>query len=137
MESQQLICYWTINFLVTLIWWTIPMCMAAYREKYNLPPKWVIWPMKVGSFIGTWVLYDNFKDKILVAMVGLLLGTILPAIPLWVLVTKVLCLSVNISVHIVHIVHIVFRWCIATIAFSKEEKVQIAVGSIEKKMSDV
>ncbi|KKL82694.1 hypothetical protein LCGC14_1982160, partial [marine sediment metagenome] len=41
------LCYFGINFLFTLIWWTIPGWINIYRKKYNLPMKMVLWPLTV------------------------------------------------------------------------------------------
>ena len=95
--------YLGVNFLIILIWLAIPAYINWCRRKYNLPPKMVIWPVQA----------DFFKcaggGVIPIALVGLLGAA--PAI-------------------IMYIIYKIFHRCIVGVAFSKEEKVQIAVGSI-------
>lgn len=97
--------YLVINILATLIWWTIPGCINVCRQKYGLPCK-RIWPIP-----------KNFQKDApgAVIIVGMLIGS-LCIVPLSILV---MCVCG------------IYK-CVNYFAFSKEEKVQIAVGSIEK-----
>ena len=101
-----------VNFLLTLIWWTIPAWINMYRHKYNLPLKMVIWPLTRANFS------EHDLDK-----GGLALFTIVGIIAAGpVLIVWIICKGT----------YEVCGGIINQIAFSKEEKVQIAVGTIEK-----
>ena len=106
--------YFAVNFLITLIWWVIPWLFNIFRWQYNLPLKMILWPMKE-SFFKTIKCGCN-DATIIVVGIGIVPGLVLaaPAIAVYIITKFIL-------------------WLIANVSFSKEEKAQIAVGSIEKK----
>ena len=102
-----------LNILITLIWWIIPWCINLCRHKYNLPPKMVIWPLKNALFVD--IVKSDFE--IIIAMIiTMTVAGIVFAVPI-----MTAC-----------IIYTIVRWCVSKVAFSKEEKVQIAIGTIEK-----
>lgn len=103
------------NLLITLIWWTIPGSINLSRRKYGLPPKMVIWPFGADM--------KDYFDKGLDAqsVVGLTVFGIFGATPI-----IIICMLCKIASRI-------YRWVIGGVAFSKEEKAQIAVGALSKK----
>ena len=103
------IIYLGVNCLMTLIWWIIPVYINWCRRKYNLPPKMVIWPIPTD-------LLEGVGGGVIPMTLAGLLGAA-PAI-----IVYTIC----------YIIYKVFHRCIVGVAFSKEEKVQIAVGSISK-----
>ena len=103
--------YLILNFIATLIWWTIPSYINMCRQKYDLPPKMVIWPQEKDNFysIGHFgIAIFTFFGTLLI--IPIILG---------------------------YIIYKSFRWAfhrlIKIISFSKEDKVQIALGTIEKR----
>lgn len=106
------IIYLTVNFLVTLVWFTIPWWVNAHRKKYDLPPKRV-WPIPIAVYKDM-----DLDSAVIYSIVGGFFIATIPIIVGYVVIYRGLYKP--------------FRWCIMNIAFSKEEKVQIAVGSIEK-----
>jgi hypothetical protein len=111
-----LILYLSINFLVTLIWVTIPGGMQIYRRKYNLPPKMVIWPMT-----------SNFIMEISENASGIVIYTIFAP---FLIVPIIICYFIYKSISCIF----------GSISFSKKEKkeiaVQIALGTMEGKKDD-
>ena len=113
MTALLIVSYIIVNLLLTLIWWTIPAWINMYRVKYNLPSKMVIWPMTKNNFRK----HDLDKSEVaLLTIVGIIAASL-------VLIICMVCKSI----------YILCDSTINRIAFSKEEKVQIAVGTIEKK----
>ena len=103
-----IILYFSLNFLITLIWWIIPSCINHLRNKrYGLPPKMVLWPIKVSAF----------RNDVVDLIVPTTITGVLVAVP----------------AIIIYVIYKVLYKCIISMAFSKEEKVQIAVGAISKK----
>ena len=100
--------YLIINFLLILIWWTIPGMIYLRRQKYGLPPRMVIWPISK----------EFMENECCAALV--------------VTFTIIGSLMVIPGILIYTIVYIV-RQGVNRIAFSKEERVQIAIGTIEKR----
>lgn len=104
--------YVSVNFLLTLIWWTIPAWINMYRYKYNLPLRMVIWPLTSANFQGS----DLCKGELAaITIIGILAAS--PVLIVW-----MICKGI----------YAVCGGIVNQIAFSKEEKVQIAVGTIEK-----
>ena len=121
--------YFIMNIIVTLIWWIIPCISYLYRRRYKLPPKIVIWPVTpkmiaicddtphdVSAFIGS---------AIFIALAGVLSG-----------VPALLILGAY------RLVYPLIKWligvkCIKYIKlvtlFSKEERIQIALGTLSEK----
>ena len=116
---EGLFTYLSVNFLVTLIWWTVPRYINLCRKKYNLPPRMVIWPMK--DFLLTF--HSDGEDIAFVTITGIF--TAVPVI-LWYVIVRRLGYKICKAIHRV----------VTGIAFSKEEKVQIALGIIEKDNGD-
>lgn len=111
--ALNLILYLSINFLLTLIWITIPGVMQIYRRKYNLPPKMVIWPVT-----------NNFIMEISENASGIVIFTIFATF---------LTVPIIIGYFIYKSISCIF----ISIAFSKKEKkeiaVQIALGTMGEK----
>ena len=113
MTALLVVLYIIVNLLLTLIWWTIPAWINMYRVKYNLPLKMVIWPMAENSF-SKYTLDPG--QLALFTIVGIIAAS--PA-----LIIYVVCKSI----------YILCGGIVSRVAFSKEEKAQIALGTIEKK----
>ncbi len=116
MESGHIwLLYLAVNFLITLICCTIPGCINFYRQKYNLPPRIFIWPLRKETF-------PKDEDDAIIKILWITLLGIIGAVPVaigYIVLYKFLYKN--------------FIWIIKNITFSKEEKVQIAVESIQKK----
>ncbi|KKL95421.1 hypothetical protein LCGC14_1854790 [marine sediment metagenome] len=119
-DATPTIIWFSVNFLVTLIWWTIPRYINLCRKKYNLSPRMVIWPMK--DFLPA--CYSCGSAIIAVTITGIFVAV---PIMLWYTIgwkfgCKIVCGAIHKFV--------------TGISFSKEEKVQIALGIIEKDNDD-
>ena len=105
--------YTSVNFLLILIWWTIPAWINMYRYKYDLPPRMIIWPMTRANFPKRTL--DDKCELVLFTIVGIVAAS--PVLIIW-----MICKGI----------YTTCRGIINRVAFSKEEKVQIAIGTIEK-----
>ncbi len=106
-----IIIYFSVNLIITLIWITIPGLIHMYRQKYGLPKRMIIWPLTVKMFN----LYNHQNDLVFYTVIGtfgIIIGTI--------------------GYVLYRIIYKALRWCTLSVAFSKEEKVQIALGTIVK-----
>lgn len=115
METKVLVwlLYGGVNILLTLIWWTIPAWINMCRLKYQLSPRMVIWPLTSKNFLAD----DLCKTEIvLITIAGILVVS--PA-----LIIYMVCQGI----------YILCGGIINRMAFSKEEKVQIAIGTITEK----
>ena len=106
-----IILYFSVNFLITLIWFIIPGWVNIHRQEYGLPPK-SVWPIPAEFFE-----CSRSSDVSLTVVLGVICMLTVPGVIIY-CVYEIFC----------RICH----WAVGGVAFSKEEKVQIAVGTIEK-----
>ena len=43
---QEIIIYFIVNFISTLLWWTIPASINLCRSRHKLPSRVCIWPLE-------------------------------------------------------------------------------------------
>ena len=102
--------YIVVNILFTVIWFLIPICINYYRQKYLLPYRMIMWPFNKKFFA------NLYGEPPIIIGVLILIGTVAGA-----------------SICLLYILFTIVRKITVAIAFSKEEKVQIAVGALKAK----
>lgn len=113
--SLEIVIYFSLNFLITLIWWTIPTSINYYKlTKWKIPPNIRLWPLKEFHKNTIGVGDILFGTLVYTLILG---GTLMMA---GILIYKLGKCIINSKF-------------IANILLTKEEKVQIALGTIERK----
>ena len=110
-EPWMIITYFTINCIISMIWLVIPVIINAKRQEYELPAAMVIWPMRPKFFRNSWL---GLAIRCFIS--GTLI--VLPAMFIYI---------------IGHTIYLTINWVANSLAFTKEDKVQIAIGTLQKK----
>lgn len=129
--GTELIIYFSINFLIMMIWYVIPIIINFYRKKYDLPAVMILWPLgkaDIAEESSCWNWRVHVAGTFAIGMIFTL--------PVVILVGIYYGLHWTIK-GIVYVIKPVCRtlWqgIISRIAFSKEEKVQMALGLLVEK----